>query len=158
MDISGLDKAAVLASLYNRAKPQGMGFMQYDSTPMTTEEAQQTLDSEQTYFDYLKGRVMKVDLSGDEVDTWGYNRDNGENAAEMVIVELRQVGEVNSEITQELHRNKTLGAAGVAKASLEEETTLEEHDSTTVVHLGLADHAERLGPAIDRVLDRKKEK
>ena len=39
VDITGLDKAAVLAVLYNAAKPQGMGFLQYDPEPMTIGQA-----------------------------------------------------------------------------------------------------------------------
>ena len=85
--LTGLDKAAVLAALYNASKPQGMGFLHYDPKPMTREEAAVLLE-QTAYFDYLKGRVMKVDLSGDELDTWGYDRDNGQGAAERAIAEL----------------------------------------------------------------------
>ena len=53
---------------------------------MTEAEAQELLDSGQTYFDYLKGRVMKIDLSGDsELDPRLYDRDNGAGAAERAI-------------------------------------------------------------------------
>lgn len=48
---------------------------------MSTDEAQELLDSGQTYFDYLKGRVMKVDLSGDKLNPFLYDRDNGQGAA-----------------------------------------------------------------------------
>lgn len=41
------------------------------------------------YFDYLKGRVMKVELAGDDVDPWLYDRDNGQGAFARVIDELR---------------------------------------------------------------------
>jgi hypothetical protein len=89
MNIEGLNKAEVLAALYNNAKVQGMGFFQADNNKMTTEEAgvilEQTRDK---YFDYLKGRVVKVDLSKDEVNTWLYNRDNGDGAAERIIQKL----------------------------------------------------------------------
>jgi hypothetical protein len=81
LDISKLDRAAVLAALYNRAKPQGMGFLHYDPNPMTPEEAAGLLDAGQTYFDYVKGRVMKVDLSGGTLDNRLYDRDNGHGAA-----------------------------------------------------------------------------
>lgn len=87
MDISQLDKAAVLAALYNHARPQGMGFLHFDLTPMTIEEARQIIASGQTYFDYVKGRVMKVDLSKDFLDTRLYDRDNGPGAAENAILE-----------------------------------------------------------------------
>lgn len=86
VSIDGLNKADVLAALYNRAKPQGMGFLRYTPEEMTTEEAQGMLDSGQTYFDYVKRRAMKVDLSRDgEFDPWLYDRDNGSGAAERAI-------------------------------------------------------------------------
>ena len=80
IDISRKDKAQVLAALYNASRPIGLGFLQYDPTPMTVEEARELL-KQTTYFDYLKGRVMKVDLSGDELETRLYDRDNGDGAA-----------------------------------------------------------------------------
>lgn len=88
MNIAGLNKAKVLAALYNSSKPQGMGFLHFDHRPMTEDEAQKLLDAGCTYFDYLKGRAMKVDLAGDELRTRLYNRDNGDNAAERVIENL----------------------------------------------------------------------
>lgn len=107
MNIAGLSKARVLAALYNRARPQGMGFLHYDPTPMTEEEAQKVLGEgddltrmfggesvgrlrgRPLFFDYLKGRVMKIDLSGDEVDTRLYNNDNGQGAAEETVQAIR---------------------------------------------------------------------
>jgi len=88
VDISGLDKAAVLAALYNRARTQGLGMLHYTPEDMTVEEAKEILDAGETYFDYLKGRVMKVRLRGDSFDSFLYNRDNGPGAAEAVIEEL----------------------------------------------------------------------
>ena len=90
MKIEGLNKAEVLAALYNNAKVQGMGFLQADNKQMTTEEAKTILDeSDDKYFDYLKGRVMKIRIAGDEIDTRLYNRDNGDGAAERVISKLQ---------------------------------------------------------------------
>ncbi len=90
MDISKLNKAEVLAALYNNAKPLGMGFLHFTPEPMAREEAQAMLDAGQTYFDYVKGRVMKVDLSKDELWTGTYNRDNGTDAAELALQGLIQ--------------------------------------------------------------------
>lgn len=90
IDITGLDKAAVLAALYNRAQVQGLGFLQAKSGDMTTEEAQAILnDDDNRYFDYLYGRVMKVDLKGDEFNPWLYDRDNGEGAAARALEGLK---------------------------------------------------------------------
>ena len=88
IDISKLDKAEVLAALYNASQPLGMGFLQYDPTPMTAEVARPILEG-QTYFDYLKGRVMKIKLVGDEIDPWLYDRDNGQGAAAKAIDAIR---------------------------------------------------------------------
>lgn len=88
IDLSGLDKAEVLAALYNASFVQGLGFMNARSGEMTTEQARELL-KDQTYFDYLYGKVMKVDLSGDMLDVWGYDRDNGQGAAKRVVDSLR---------------------------------------------------------------------
>ena len=89
MDISYLDKAKVLAALYNHARPQGMGLLHFDPQRMTAEQAREILKTGQTYFDYVKGRVMKINLSGDLLDTGLYDRDNGPGAAEnAILVEL----------------------------------------------------------------------
>ena len=89
MDISKLNKAEVLASLYNRASCQGMGILQYKDGDMTIEKAQEMLDAGETYFDYVQGRVMKIDLSEDEMRTDLYNRDNGPDAAENILKGLK---------------------------------------------------------------------
>lgn len=91
MDISDLNKAEVLAALYNRSRQQGMGFLHArGESGMTAEQAQAELDARKDkYFDYLHGRVMKIDLNDDELNTVLYNRDNGQGAAELVIAELR---------------------------------------------------------------------
>jgi hypothetical protein len=89
INIQGLDKAEVLAALYNNSKPLGMGMIHYDSSGMTKEEAV-TILSRYKYFDYLKGRVMKIDFSSDiEFNERLYDRDNGQGAAKAVIDSLR---------------------------------------------------------------------
>ena len=89
VDTRGLKKSAVLAALYNASKPQGLGFLHFDPVPMTEEEAEELLRMG-AYFDYLKGRVMKVDLSNDDCfEEWLYDRDNGNGAAQRAINQLR---------------------------------------------------------------------
>jgi hypothetical protein len=84
IDISKIDKAEVLLTLYNNSQPLGLGFLQYEDRKMTLSEAKELLQN-QTYFDYLKGRVMKIDLGENILKTWLYDRDNGENAAYNVL-------------------------------------------------------------------------
>ncbi len=81
--ISGLDKAEVLAALFNASHQQGLGLLHSSgASPMTVEDARQyTSSGDEQYYDYLRGRVMKVDLSGDQLWTALYDRDNGPGAA-----------------------------------------------------------------------------
>jgi hypothetical protein len=62
-----------------------MGILHYDPTPMTEEEAEAMIaqhtatgDARPPYFDYVKGRVMKVRLKDGALDPRLYDRDNGE--------------------------------------------------------------------------------
>jgi len=81
ISLRGKNKAHVLASLYNASKPQGLGFLNYTPGRMTVKNAQKYIDTNGLTFDYLQGRVLKIDLSGDEFDPWLYDRDNGQGAA-----------------------------------------------------------------------------
>lgn len=90
VSIKGIPKAKVLAALYNRSTPRGMGFLQAKPGDMTEAQAAELLKT-QTYFDYLQGRVMKIDLDDDDnLYTGLYNRDLGHGAAEAVIESLRE--------------------------------------------------------------------
>jgi hypothetical protein len=55
---------------------------------MTIVEAKELI-SQRTYFDYLKGRVMKVNLKGDILDATWYDRDIGNGAAKAIVDALR---------------------------------------------------------------------
>lgn len=92
MNIANLDKAQVLAALYDNAVSGGNGLMAYDPNPMTIEQARALLER-QTSFDWLQGRVMKVDLGKDELDTFLYDRDNGDGAAARALAPLLSAGD-----------------------------------------------------------------
>lgn len=88
IDISSLDKAAVLAALYNNSRQQGMGFLHARGRePMTIEQAREEL-RESEYFDYLHGRVMKISLKDNDLRVGLYDRDNGEGAAALALQPL----------------------------------------------------------------------
>lgn len=89
IDIKGLDKAEVLKALYDVSHIQGMGFLQAVPDGTVTVGHCRELLKKSTYFDYLYGRVLKVDLSGDSFEEWLYDRDNGPDAAERAIAHLR---------------------------------------------------------------------
>lgn len=98
----GLTPAQVLAALYDASRPQGAGFVHYTPEPMTEAQAEALLtqydaegdpamagfqvlgvEKRKPYFDYLRGRVMKVtiDRDGGPLDPRLYDRDNGQGAA-----------------------------------------------------------------------------
>lgn len=84
VDIKGLDKKKVLQALYGAARPQGMGFARFAPGPLTETELEHYTNP-LGRFDYLKGRVMKVDISNDSFDEFLFDRDNGEGAAQRAI-------------------------------------------------------------------------
>lgn len=108
LDVSDIDPAELLAELYNRAQPMGMGFLQARPGDMTVEEARKLLDGEtaetdydgfharnrapgrSAYFDYLYGRPLKVKINGSTLMTRGYDRDYGEGAAAAAVEAIRQ--------------------------------------------------------------------
>ncbi len=89
VDIKGLDKARVLKALYEHSHVQGFGVFQAVPDGVVTVEHCEMLLGSQTYFDYLHGRVMKVELSGDEFDERLYDRDCGEGAAQRAVDSIR---------------------------------------------------------------------
>ena len=89
VNIKGLDKARVLKSLYDHSHVQGSGFLQAVPDGVVTVEHCAGLLEKQTYFDYLHGRVLKVELSGDEFDERLYDRDCGEGAAQRAVDSVR---------------------------------------------------------------------
>ena len=153
-----LTKAAVLAALYNAAKPQGMGFLHYHPTLMTEEEAATILVSGTTYFDYLRGRVMKIDLSHDveSLNTSLYNRDNGPGAAERAIAALRSSGNTNDPSVAAIQKQNTVAAAEDVSRSFGTKSEFTQENGMVVLTLGMDDMEEYLSPEIDKVLGNKK--
>jgi hypothetical protein len=106
INIAGLDKAELLAALYNRAKPQDLvGWLQYRKGDMTPEAAAALLDTRDSFFargaaeydggqNYTdfhshKGRVLSVDIGEDTLDATRYDAANGAGAAAEVVAKLR---------------------------------------------------------------------
>lgn len=90
LDITGLSKAAVLATLYNRARTKGSNCAEYDPSLMTEAEAERVLRAQHSLvFDYLRSRPLKINLEGDVVDAAKYNEYNGCHEAQFAIEGLR---------------------------------------------------------------------
>lgn len=102
MDRTGLTNAEVLRALYNASRPQGMGFLHADPRPMTVKEAEALIGGTRsepgqpvrgTYFDYLKGRVIKTDVSENPLKLRLFNRDMGPGAGERAIQQAMEEGQ-----------------------------------------------------------------
>ena len=87
VNIKGLDKAKVLQKLHEKSHAQGMSFL-HDKGAITLDRANELVQG-QDYFDYVDGRVIKVDLSEDAFNPYLYDRDCGEGAAARAIDDLK---------------------------------------------------------------------
>lgn len=84
--LNNVTREAALAALFNRAKPQGLGMLQYDKAHVMTENEAMLVLMNGDYVDYLEGRVIKVDFKNpEEIDTTLYDRDNGKDAGEGAV-------------------------------------------------------------------------
>jgi hypothetical protein len=88
LKITNLNKAEVLIALYNNAKVLDLGEHALNSHRVLDHKDAEELLKKKTKFDYLYGRVLKVDLTTDELETARYNRDNGQGAAEKALQPL----------------------------------------------------------------------
>jgi hypothetical protein len=90
MDVNcrDLKKEIVLMELYNNAKTQGYGYLQHVNGDMTEEEANGHF-KQYSYFDYIKGCVLKVNFNNyPMIDSYLYDRDNGKDAMQKCIDKL----------------------------------------------------------------------
>lgn len=94
INISGIDKATLLQALHAKSKALGMSHL-HDMGDLTLRQCQDIISQCPViagkvvmYFDYLAGRIMKVDISENELDPYLYDRDNGPGAAQRVVDSL----------------------------------------------------------------------
>ena len=90
VNISGIDKKALLQALYSNAAPKGYGWCHYIPSHILPDQEMASILEKSRRIDYLHGRAMKIDISEDSVDTSIYNEYNGKNLAEMIIGGLRK--------------------------------------------------------------------
>lgn len=89
VDITGLDKAEVLVALFEASAPLGIGILvALGSGGLSLSEAREML-TQTTYFDYVKGRPLKVSLRGDAIHPALFDRDNGRGSCAAAIAKLR---------------------------------------------------------------------
>jgi hypothetical protein len=91
VSIKDLPKLSLLHALWQNSPP-AIWYKNNDIAPPSwgTEEALDRALSRNWHVDYIVGRVIKSDLSGEEVDPSGYDRDNGKGAFAEVVRKLRE--------------------------------------------------------------------
>lgn len=106
INVSDIDPAELLAALYNRSfvNLSGLGFLREIPGEMTIHQAREFLDGKvendyvgkpltgatgARYFDYLQGRVMKVEINGETLNPDLYDRDLGKGAAKRIVNSIR---------------------------------------------------------------------
>lgn len=118
VNIEGLDKAWVLLVLWNCSQMQGRSSPCYKGE-LTLRRAKGLIEQyrhtstngeERIEVDSLLGKVMKIDLAPDIIDTRMYDLDNGEGAGENAIENLRLAlkvarGELSFEEGTQMSRN-----------------------------------------------------
>jgi hypothetical protein len=76
-----------------------MGRFQYDREKLSPDEAKALVGQ---HIDYLHGKVMKITVpaegQGDEIETWLFDRDNGEGAVDEVVRVLQNSGTVKAAV------------------------------------------------------------
>jgi len=81
VNIAGINKAIFLRKLFAQAKSQD------PDVHLKTSEITALIKN--GIINDLHGRTLNIDLSGNEVDTYPYNKCNGDNAADDIIEEMR---------------------------------------------------------------------
>ncbi|PLB43724.1 hypothetical protein P170DRAFT_441180 [Aspergillus steynii IBT 23096] len=90
VSIDGIDKVELTYALWQNSEV-AFFFAQNNVRPptLTKDELREIGPRNQWSFDYLKGRLIKCDLSGTVVNPEGYDRDYGLGAFRAVVDSLR---------------------------------------------------------------------
>jgi len=174
IDITGLDKAAVLATLFNASAPAGMGFLQAGNGPkvMTIDDARQIIGNGDDpdyggfhagslYYDYLFGRPLKLDLSGDTFNPWGFDRDNGGDGTAKLLIDALRTAEVvndstvNTDSHVETHKALLIERSSEAMSFANTQSTRTTEGGFVSYELGCDELGEVLEKAVDREIVRQ---
>lgn len=96
-----------------------------------TEDRCRELLEKNTAYDYLYGRVMKVDLAGDEFDERLYDRDCGEGAAQRAVDSITQAQESEKHQAQAQEDEKPKEEAGQKDGGAKKEKSMAEKTEST---------------------------
>ena len=87
VDISEVDKLKLLRALWDNSKP-AIFFKYNNVTPPDYDEELAKEVVKKDYIDYFQGRLIKCDLSKNEVDPSSYDKDYGKGTFEKIVKSL----------------------------------------------------------------------
>ena len=87
VNIQGIPKDVLIRALWENAHAN---LFYGGARPYDEEVVSERISHQELYFDYLFNKVMKVDLSGDEVNPKLYDRDAGDGTFARTVQELRE--------------------------------------------------------------------
>lgn len=95
VNVAGLDRAAVLAALYNNSSAPGLAALHEGPDQITADQARERMAGGETGYNYFWGRYLKVEFEGDLMEGGFYDNFIGSaGSAERVIANLRETGSV----------------------------------------------------------------
>lgn len=91
VDITGINKVELLRALWNNSTPAAyFTFTNTKPPEWNNERASTAIGS--GFIDYFQGRIIKADLSKDQVNPSLYDRDNGRGAFSEIVEFIRSNG------------------------------------------------------------------
>ena len=90
IDISGLPKAKLLVALFDSAQPSRLLPTTMVKKDLSLREAQRVIDSGQKIISNLQGKVLNLNISGNKLDTNGYDREHGQGAAARIVMQVKK--------------------------------------------------------------------
>jgi hypothetical protein len=89
INISGIDKISLLRALWENQKIAAF-FTNFPKLAPSFDE-DEAKEAVKDYIDYFRGRAIKANISGDEMDSFCYDRDAGNGTALKVVSSLKKM-------------------------------------------------------------------
>lgn len=88
VDISDINKVELLRALWNNSTPAAY-YVFTNTKPPEWDNEKATTAIGNGFIDYFQGRLIKADLSCDQVNPSSYDRDNGRGALSEIVNLIR---------------------------------------------------------------------
>ncbi len=107
IDITGVNLVKFVQKVYELSVPQGLGFLHFDSEPLTNEEAKSLIGKKPIYeniildMDYVRGRACKMHVTQDGKKL--FIQDNWYDHTDKQLQQLLDAVGIKHEVGQQEH-------------------------------------------------------